>query len=531
MKAFKLILLFTLIFNVISKAANVDVWVIGDGCSIAQGSCYFGLEPVNTPYTFLPAYTNISGITLSNYDVSYQWTKVSGVVTTPSFLNTERLTVKFTNVANYNSGTASHQLKVKVTWTRKSGISNPNSEPSTYTKESTMRDIEVKYISVPGPLNIAGSTYSNGNQHVHACGTLPITVSVPAVTTDSPSGVAVTYYFTYPSGWSGPSSSSSPSVTVTPSIRSEGVIKVQAKRVDSNYLTEISVNVKRPLPVISSISPSTTQLVCNSTELISANATGSNADYFIWSPLGGALVNGSSSVVNSAGPVYLSATSNGSYEVSAYSSSCEVSSATSKSFKIQFGTQVPQSILPTPKLCWGQQQSMGVSAVENVISYNWTIGYGANLISGQGMQGVIVEPITVAGTLPYSFTASVTTTNICGTSTPYAETFATYNCSGGGVSRISVFPNPASNSINIEFPKGISLQELPESLQLYKEASSKPIKSIYLRNLDITSSSSDYDKVIIDISEIPSGVYFLHLNTSKSEYNTNRSEKIRILKN
>lgn len=146
-----------------------------------------------------------------------------------------------------NSGGTAKSIKVTVTY--KVGAVSKTIVSPTYT-------VTVRYLGGIGPLNINGSTYSNGNSHLLSCGNNVVNLSAPAVVTTDPP-VACTYYWTFPAGWN-PSSAvtATPNFTATSSINSFESVKVEVKRNDHSLKNAIAVNIARPMPVINTVTSS-----------------------------------------------------------------------------------------------------------------------------------------------------------------------------------------------------------------------------------------------------------------------------------
>lgn len=260
--------------------------------------------------------------------------------------------------------------------------------PSCPTLTAT-KTIPIRYLGTPGNIKINGVAYT-GSYNL-GCNTTPITISVDPVDN------ATNYSWSLPSGWSGATNSNS--ITVTPNLNTQGVVKVTTSRSDvSDLVTESQLTINRPLPSISSVTPSTAPLVCSSLDVVSASASGVNADQYVWTPTGGARVNGFSTAQTVAGSVNLGATSNGSFTIQAYSSACNVASSNTKTLNIRYGPPVLGSqIFSPPYLCQSYEAPFSVNLVADVTSYDWTVsGSGAILVSGQGSSAVMAKSIYVS---------------------------------------------------------------------------------------------------------------------------------------
>ncbi|AEI48565.1 hypothetical protein [Runella slithyformis] len=337
----------------------VTVTVVASG--VSGGGGFTDLEP-GTTYSFYPS---IVGLPNDATVTAYLWTATNGTVTDASkTLNTAYVT--FNNTPN--SGTTVKKLKVKITY--KVGTNTP------VEVTSNEQIIEVRHIGAISSVTIAGSIYSNGNTHQHPCGTSSIGVSIPNVVTDPPQ--SVTYYWTYPSGWSGPATTTYPtnSVTVTPGAGQQGTLKVEAKRSDSGVTVSISVNITRPLPIINSTSINNLVVCSGTTQSISASGT--NADSFVWTPSSNVTVNGNSSPQNVSGAVNIGATNQGTVTVQAYSSACGTASSNSIVRNVSFGT--PAITNPIQSLFDSYSNMYQCSNIVTPYfgtSYTWTLVSGS----------------------------------------------------------------------------------------------------------------------------------------------------------
>ncbi|MFN8346250.1 MAG: T9SS type A sorting domain-containing protein [Spirosomataceae bacterium] len=414
---------------------------------------------------------------------AYLWTVTGGTVTPTS---STQYTAYVTFPNTLNSGATVKKIKVKITY-----VVPPSTTPVEVTSSEEI--IEVKHIGAISSLTIAGSTYSNNNTHLHPCNTTAITVSIPNVVTDPPQGV--TYYWDYPSGWSGPATTTYPtnSVTVTPGLNQQGQIEVQARRSDGGVTVSIKVNITRPLPVISSVSNNDFLLCSGGSQSVSAS--GSNADSFVWTPSSNVTVNGNSSPQNTSSAVSIAATGQGTFTVQAYSSSCGVTSSNSIVGNVRYGPPVisypNQWLFDAGSNMW--QCSNSITPFSG-ISCTWTLVSGsASLIPNNNDCYVT----TTGGA-----TVSITATNTCGTSD---ATY--YDIPAAEGYRMMAYPNPTKNVLTLELKS-----EDVSSIDIYSQSSAERVKSVPVKDFVKDNASKEGPKVDVNVGDLPRGIYYLHIN-------------------
>lgn len=422
----------------------------------------------------------------------------------------------------WDNSTSAKSIRVKIdfSWVV-NGVEKKDNVTSIMSNSTdSSQPITVKYISTPTPLNIGGSTYSNGNTHQLPCGTSPITLSVPTATTQEPVGAAVEYLWSYPSGWTGPSVTSTNSVSVTPHINSEGTIRVRTKRTTDNFYTSITVNVNRSTANNPTLTGSALAnlLFCNGSETVSVSTTSTNADRLIWTPTGGARINGSASAQTlPIGPVNVSSTGSGlgTYSVKAYSSTCQKTSSTEKKADVAYGPMPPPlefhytDSASTGGYVYSTNYAIGptqinVSSWQNMALYQtgyvyWAASPNVGWSSGLGGYG---NQYTVEMNPGVSFTINPTVTNRCGTTTTTSKTF-TYPSS----LRLA-YPNPVQDELTLEFAEKSTIESLPEKILVFAETSTNPILKID-PSKEIKSANSE-SKIKVNMKKYPNGVYYLH---------------------
>lgn len=121
----------------------------------------------------------------------------------------------------------------------------------------------------------------------------------------------------------------------------------------------------------------------------------------------------------------------------------------------------------------------------------------------------------VDGSGNYRIAAKATT---CGQQSNFTVQTFTMSCGGGFKRSISVSPNPASNTLTIQSTPAAFLSS-PNSLTTDSEPTNKEIKEIlYTTRLlnsqgaVLKSGISKDGRVDLDVSDVPMGTYYLHVN-------------------
>jgi hypothetical protein len=71
-----------------------------------------------------------------------------------------------------------------------------------------------------------------------------------------------------------------------------------------------------------------------------------------------------------------------------------------------------------------------------------------------------------------------------------------------------------------------NLYGLPETIKLYSESSTIPVKLIRVADIYNKKEFKDGNKVEINVKDLPRGTYYLHI---ESKSNSEKIEKMRIL--
>jgi hypothetical protein len=526
MKAIQLFVLhFIFITLSITVLAAVDpiVYIQGSrASSIFDGIDFYGLEPSGgtyyNEYVYYPTvvFDLQNSSVPQNAAVSYEWIVVGG--TAVSAKTVSYFSAKWNNTINYSNGvpTKTIRLKVTYTWTPQGGSKQTKVISSVRSNGANeAQPIEVKYISDPSTITFNGSTLSNNNTLSYTCGAAQKTISIPAVTTDP--GAPVTYYFFYPNGWTGPASSNVPSVTVNTHINQGGTLKVEAKRNDSNnFRTKISITITRPLP---------TKPVINSPDILlcspqTITASASNATSYNWTSTGGITAN-SPGNTNSA---QITGVSDGTVMVSATSSVCALTTASSNPINVKRSAPLPASLLVTANgggspdfMCNGAGVMLNAYTAEPGTQFGiWTSSDPGNtILNSNGGTAYFNSYVNNC------YGIDITVSNCFG-SVQKGITICVDNCAKGAPI-YKVFPNPAKDQVKIQFDD-VAKEALPQVIKLFSEIGGKEVRSVQVGE-QFEGGSFDQDKTItLSVSDLPRGTYYLRLVNRDSS-----AENVRLI--
>ena len=98
---------------------------------------------------------------------------------------------------------------------------------------------------------------------------------------------------------------------------------------------------------------------------------------------------------------------------------------------------------------------------------------------------------------------AVSATNDCGTSNR-TITFAAY-------SGYRVYPNPAKNTVYIEFDNTEKAELLPNEIRLLSEKSTNPIFTINVQDAYSQKAFKNGNQLELDVKNLPRGTYYLHI--------------------
>ncbi len=432
--------------------------------------------------------------------------------------------------------------KVKVKWNNVNGsgtikvtTSDGLSCKSCPTTSATI-NIPIKYLGTPGTIKVNGVA-AQGSIIV-PCGNTPITLSVDPVTN------ATNYTWTLPAGWSGFSNTNT--IVTTPGTNSQGTIKVAASRNDvpNLYISSNTITVNRPLPVLTASAPGVNGSaisLCDPAQTISASATGVNADKFVWTPTGGAKINGGTSQQTITGNVNVTATADGGYIVKAYSTACGIPSTNSEVRSVFYGPATYKNGYyttngltyglaeadnpPYPNaFCWTANPTQGDAKLEftKLLTKTWTkvASSPANFTWAQNQYGGVELTFKA---LSQNALFQLDYGNNCGIVTKYFG-FRVITC----FQAVTIYPNPSVQDVlTIQLDNVENEDVMPQSIELFSEHSTVPVKTISAIDTYRAKAFKDNNKIEMNAGDLPRGVYFLHVVHGRI-VNKNK-EKIRLI--
>jgi Zn-dependent metalloprotease len=213
----------------------------------------------------------------------------------------------------------------------------------------------------------------------------------------------------------------------------------------------------------------------------------------------------------------------------------------------QFNTYAIKSDI---SVSWGQymngtyRASISVPSGLNVWEYNWNVGNGWIFSQYPGNNGgyspykaVIITPPSLPASLPHSVTAYVLSS--------YCLSSYTFNITGNSSSMTAyASPNPVSDILNIEFAAVETVLQTPEEasaepVEIQSDQSAVPVKTRVLHTetsatnakilqkreaklynqsgSQVRSMTFTGDKTQLNVSDLPAGIYYLHIYDGVNE--------------
>jgi hypothetical protein len=293
---------------------------------------------------------------------------------------------------------------------------------------------------------------------------------------------------------------------------------VEAKRNDSNFKTKISITITRPLPTIPVIN-SGPILLCAPKDI---TASASNATSYNWASTGGITV----SSPGNTNMAHLTGVSDGTVKVSATNAACGVTTAYSTPVQVKRSAPQAASLLVTENgggtpdfMCNGAGVSLNAYTSEPETKFSiWTSSDPANaILNSNGGTAYFNSYVNNC------YGVDVTASNCFG-SVKKGITICVDNCLQDGPV-YDVYPNPATDFIHIIFKHLADANALPQTVNIYSEATSKEVKSLAAGEL-MWDKENDMTTVSIPINDLPKGTYYLQLVHPKLSF-----AKVRVVLN
>jgi len=313
---------------------------------------------------------------------------------------------------------------------------------------------------------------------------------------------ATSYTWTFPSGWTGTSTTTS--ITLTPNGLNAGTVTVRANgcsiqtAVSSLPIAINLTNLNNPLAI------SGPSLVCNSpTSTFTLNNTLPNSTA-TWS------VNAPSYFVGSGSGSGFSATLQSTTTIAAQATiTFNVSTPCGSPPPVPFSFWAGKPGIPTTNPSGVPAIQTNVNGITTVYlvsapgstssSVNWTVSNSTALsIFQQGTSNIVIEALKTGYYFLYARTS-----NTCGLSSFQSIPFNVAS-GGGGPLRMAVFPNPSVDEVTIELDESIVSQDGLVEVNVHDKVQ----QAVY--NISTT------DKVIkIPVNDLPEGIYFLTIKGDK----------------
>ncbi|MCF0075218.1 T9SS type A sorting domain-containing protein [Dyadobacter sp. CY261] len=504
------------------------------GCTAPVANSFDG-RPNGQGHVYVAVIAPYANCGFSGASCRFKWEVTNGKIvgalpTSPGQLEADQLNAITVQWNNVNS-----PGKVKVT-SSASSITGCSDCPGL----TAEKDINIKYLGTPGSIKVNGVTQS-GSVSVSCVGT-NITLSVDPVTN------ATNYQWVTPWG-----NYNGQTVSVTTTANLSGGIRVLASRSDVPSFTTNSelFNVYRETPKLDELEAAQA-VFCNTSQSLNVTATSEyyppyGSDAFIWTTTGGVKVNGQSGTIitsnASTGEVHatISATSDGTYSVRAYNSVCGVSSDNVETRNVYFGPPALSSgWYETNGLTYGLAESED-PPYPNAFCYTGPSSPAISKVNYLRATGTTWTKISSTpanmpwapnqyGGLDVTFKAvnqqglfSVNYSNICGNTTKFFG-FRSISCSQA----LTIFPNPSTqNTITIELENVENEDVMPQSIALFSERSTSPVKTVSAIDVFKRKLFKDDNKIEIDTHGLAKGVYYLHIVHGKMV--NKEKEKIRLL--
>lgn len=180
-------------------------------------------------------------------------------------------------------------------------------------------------------------------------------------------------------------------------------------------------------------------------------------------------------------------------------------------FQIWIGTP-PSPVITCPHSKVGLNSTIEAFGESNsATNFNWVLG-GGTIISGQGTSDLLFRTSTRC---LYDLTIRLTTSNVCGNS---SEAFLSipYDCSGG-ISPLSISPNPASESVYVEVPNdNVDTSTINMTFSSPEETYQV---SIFNQTQVLVYCDMFYTNTFdLNIGSLPEGIYFIKVVSGNKVY-------------
>ena|GEM_PF-4623614 len=346
----------------------------------------------------------------------------------------------------------------------------------------------------PTRVNVDGIWYTNGQTAYIRCDRTSISVYIDLILFGSKYlkiRVASTPNFTV----SSTQSNIMKTLHLDP-LRQNGSIDVGYE--NNNGFIRVYIQQRPPDPIITLGSNICAGNSSNVTANSNYNFQNTHPINLVWTTTGGVTVNGSSSYTQTGVSNTVSVTniSNGTYSVKAVIPSC--GNLESNATNIRLGPPVITNpnywILDPGSNMWQFSQT----SVGSGVTYSFYVSSGSAVLNPQNQDCFI--------TTSEGATVCVSGINSCGTGMPYCF----YIPPAGGFLK-SVYPNPATDMLSLEFRGDIPTSNIPFELLLFSDKSMNTVRRLSPNEIKASVSFQINQKLEMDVRNLPRGVYILHI--------------------
>ncbi len=166
------------------------------------------------------------------------------------------------------------------------------------------------------------------------------------------------------------------------------------------------------------------------------------------------------------------------------------------------------------------EMEAGYTGLSSILKYGWEIWDHSNWnVSPRTVSWSSVDFDYWHWPTPFNQRILIRAQNSCGWG-QYRETYWTFS---SFFSAYTISPNPASSHVTLLFEKLIDPKGMPERLELLHESSTIPVRTLKIAESYFESIKNDGNKLSINVSDLPRGTYYLHVDYGgKKEQNRHR---------
>ncbi|WP_154853011.1 T9SS type A sorting domain-containing protein [Cyclobacterium xiamenense] len=348
---------------------------------------------------------------------------------------------------------------------------------------------------VPPRVNVDGTWYNDGDTAYIECSKTSTTIVIdPVFTGSGVLGISVETTANFSS--SDTPSSLQKTLNLDPNSQN-GHVDVGYQFVVGDKM-RVYIQQKPPEPIITAGSNVCAGNSGSFTAISNYDFQSTKPINLVWQTTGGVTVNGSNSYTEQPGvssTVTIANGSSGSFSVKAVIAGCSSLESTPKT------ENIGAPVIANPNYwlfdSYSNMWQFSQSVTGPGITYTFYVSSGTAQLNQQ-LQDCYIT--TTEGA-----TVCVTGTNSCGTGTPYCF----YIPPASGLLR-TVYPNPVTNLLTLEFNTSKSSYSIPFEVILYSEKSMKAVKHLTQEEVNSLESFKTNHSIEMDVADLPRGIYYLH---------------------